>query len=96
MAERVGFDPPDTVAHMPHFECGAFDHLATSPRVWSALFGAGCLIAMIVGAGDLRLGTGSVAEACLNPPISGAIQSPSHSLIAYARVEILCKTHRGL
>jgi hypothetical protein len=26
-----GIRTPDTVARMPHFECGAFDHSATSP-----------------------------------------------------------------
>src|SRR5262245_62124894 len=28
-----GIRTPDTVARMPHFECGAFNHSATSPRV---------------------------------------------------------------
>src|SRR3954466_1658963 len=28
-----GIRTPDTVARMPHFECGAFDHSATSPEV---------------------------------------------------------------
>jgi hypothetical protein len=28
-----GIRTPDTVARMPHFECGAFDHSATSPAV---------------------------------------------------------------
>ena len=32
MAEREGFRTPDTVARMPHFECGAFNHSATSPN----------------------------------------------------------------
>jgi hypothetical protein len=27
-----GIRTPDGVAPMPHFECGAFDHSATSPR----------------------------------------------------------------
>jgi hypothetical protein len=27
-----GIRTHDTVARMPHFECGAFDHSATSPR----------------------------------------------------------------
>jgi hypothetical protein len=27
-----GIRTPDTVARMPHFECGAFDHSATSPN----------------------------------------------------------------
>ena len=27
-----GIRTPDTVARMPHFECGAFDHSATSPH----------------------------------------------------------------
>jgi hypothetical protein len=26
-----GIRTPDTVARMPHFECGAFNHSATSP-----------------------------------------------------------------
>jgi hypothetical protein len=34
--ERVGGEggirTPDTVARMPHFECGAFNHSATSPQ----------------------------------------------------------------
>ena len=28
-----GIRTPDTLARMPHFECGAFDHSATSPAV---------------------------------------------------------------
>ena len=28
-----GIRTPDTVARMPHFECGAFNHSATSPRL---------------------------------------------------------------
>src|SRR5215813_1448587 len=37
-----GIRTPDTVARMPHFECGAFNHSATSPyrsvmRPWCAL-----------------------------------------------------------
>ena len=31
-----GIRTHDTVARMPHFECGAFDHSATSPLCWSA------------------------------------------------------------
>ena len=27
-----GIRTPDTVARMPHFECGAFNHSATSPQ----------------------------------------------------------------
>ena len=27
-----GIRTPDTLASMPHFECGAFNHSATSPR----------------------------------------------------------------
>jgi hypothetical protein len=27
-----GIRTPDTVARMPHFECGAFNHSATSPN----------------------------------------------------------------
>src|SRR5579871_3791261 len=32
-----GIRTPDTVARMPHFECGAFNHSATSPQTqgWS-------------------------------------------------------------
>ncbi len=30
-----------TVAHTPHFECGAFDHSATSPKEFFALFALG-------------------------------------------------------
>src|ERR1700751_3279702 len=29
-----GIRTPDTVARMPHFECGAFNHSATSPRLF--------------------------------------------------------------
>jgi hypothetical protein len=32
-----GIRTPDGLAPMPHFECGAFNHSATSPRSWSAL-----------------------------------------------------------
>jgi hypothetical protein len=32
-----GIRTPDTVARMPHFECGAFDHSATSPRGATAM-----------------------------------------------------------
>src|SRR5438445_6518268 len=32
-----GIRTPDTVARMPHFECGAFNHSATSP--WSRVRG---------------------------------------------------------
>src|SRR6201997_4174260 len=28
-----GIRTPDTVARMPHFECGAFNHSATSPKL---------------------------------------------------------------
>jgi hypothetical protein len=28
-----GIRTPDTVARMPHFECGAFNHSATSPSL---------------------------------------------------------------
>jgi hypothetical protein len=28
-----GIRTPDTVARMPHFECGAFNHSATSPSI---------------------------------------------------------------
>jgi hypothetical protein len=35
-----GIRTPDGLAPMPHFECGAFDHSATSPRSWSAVAGA--------------------------------------------------------
>ena len=35
LAEREGFRTPDTVARMPHFECGAFNRSATSPGVRS-------------------------------------------------------------
>src|SRR5436189_2601171 len=28
-----GIRTPDTVARMPHFECGAFNHSATSPNL---------------------------------------------------------------
>ena len=31
-----GIRTPDTVARMPHFECGAFNHSATSPRIRGA------------------------------------------------------------
>src|SRR5262249_34673114 len=29
-----GIRTPDTLASMPHFECGAFNHSATSPALW--------------------------------------------------------------
>ena len=40
-----GIRTHDTVARMPHFECGAFDHSATSPLNWSAPCDAGRYIA---------------------------------------------------
>jgi hypothetical protein len=40
-----GIRTPDTVARMPHFECGAFNHSATSPeekaQVVQAVFSGG-------------------------------------------------------
>ena len=30
-----GIRTPDTLASMPHFECGAFNHSATSPSHWA-------------------------------------------------------------
>lgn len=35
-----GIRTPDTVARMPHFECGAFNHSATSPGASEACFAA--------------------------------------------------------
>ncbi len=35
-----GIRTPDRLAPMPHFECGAFNHSATSPQAWSAVAGA--------------------------------------------------------
>ena len=46
-----GIRTPDGLAPMPHFECGAFNHSATSPRGAWAVAGAGAHIA-IVGACD--------------------------------------------
>ena len=34
-----GIRTPDTVTRMPHFECGAFNHSATSPRSQSETLG---------------------------------------------------------
>ena len=42
------------LAGTPHFECGAFDHSATSPLCWSAQLRAGCLIAAKNQAGKGR------------------------------------------
>ena len=36
VAERGGIRTPGTLARTPHFECGAIDHSATSPRRWRA------------------------------------------------------------
>src|SRR5262245_11004775 len=33
-----GIRTPDTVARMPHFECGAIDHSATSPSLENKAF----------------------------------------------------------
>jgi hypothetical protein len=53
-----GIRTHDTVARMPHFECGAFDHSATSPLEHDdALVSAGCLIAM-----KLRTGKGPISR----------------------------------
>src|SRR5579871_4147777 len=35
MSGEGGIRTPDTVARMPHFECGAFNHSATSPGAHS-------------------------------------------------------------
>jgi hypothetical protein len=32
-----GIRTPDTVARMPHFECGAFNHSATSPSLVASM-----------------------------------------------------------
>ena len=32
LAANIVLRTPDTVARMPHFECGAFNHSATSPE----------------------------------------------------------------
>src|SRR5829696_6000201 len=34
-----GIRTPDRLAPMPHFECGAFDHSATSPGAMTGRFG---------------------------------------------------------
>ncbi len=31
-AESEGFEPPIRVIHIPHFECGSFDHSDNSPQ----------------------------------------------------------------
>ena len=47
-----GIRTHDTLAGMPHFECGAFDHSATSPLEHDdALVSAGCLLAGVSKAG---------------------------------------------
>ncbi len=47
-----GIRTHDTVARMPHFECGAFDHSATSPLEHDdALVSATRFIAMKIRAG---------------------------------------------
>ncbi|SRR5688572_16076852 len=40
---------------MPHFECGAFDHSATSPLRWSALSKRGVLLAAKTLAGKRQI-----------------------------------------
>src|SRR5690606_3330976 len=42
-----GIRTPDGLAPMPHFECGAFNHSATSPRGAWAVAGAGAHIAIV-------------------------------------------------
>ena len=37
MGGEGGIRTPDTLASMPHFECGAFNHSATSPEPKSGL-----------------------------------------------------------
>lgn len=46
-----GIRTPDGLAPMPHFECGAFNHSATSPRGRLALFKRGRFIAAVSAAG---------------------------------------------
>ena len=60
-----GIRTHDTVARMPHFECGAFDHSATSPLCWSAQVVRGLsLSGQRRGWQFLRPTSGSVAETC--------------------------------
>ena len=33
LAEKEGFEPPRRLPDLPHFECGPFSHLGTSPRL---------------------------------------------------------------
>ena len=46
-----GIRTPDGLAPMPHFECGAFNHSATSPRGRLALVQRGRFIAAVSAAG---------------------------------------------
>ena len=39
-----GIRTPDTVARMPHFECGAFNHSATSPGAVEAARGRASVV----------------------------------------------------
>ena len=50
-----GIRTPDGLAPMPHFECGAFNHSATSPRGAWAVAGAGAHIAIVAACDKSKL-----------------------------------------
>jgi hypothetical protein len=59
-----GIRTPDTVARMPHFECGAFNHSATSPDDATGLSGGAVssgLLGARQGRGHCRRGSAALA-----------------------------------
>ena len=67
-----------TVARTPHFECGAFDHSATSPKEFFAL---SARVPASVGRGPLAVRTGG----CLDSDKHGSISKPSDVLDPMSR-----------
>src|ERR1700739_532724 len=67
-----GIRTPDTVARMPHFECGAFNHSATSPLV-DKITGPGKIV------GCAELSPAPVRAFVVQVPIYGGMISPSTS-----------------
>jgi hypothetical protein len=63
-----GIRTPDTVARMPHFECGAIDHSATSP--WPGGRGNARSVGRVcIQGGEARQGWGGA-------PVHGAREGP--------------------
>jgi hypothetical protein len=63
-----GIRTPDTVTRMPHFECGAFNHSATSPRATLAgvVWPCACSLNQGTGAKQAHRSTMGPTKCCLS------------------------------